>query len=85
MDISKLPLNKSATAVKEEVGRFIVAFKRCKSAPPSRVALRADKYAQVENAVLAELRRRHQVSGSDRKLHTPKKLTMGETELYPFS
>ncbi len=33
MDISKIPLNKSATAVKEEVDRFIVAFKRCKSAP----------------------------------------------------
>ncbi|WP_160153311.1 hypothetical protein [Microbulbifer sp. ALW1] len=85
MDISKIPLNKSATAVKDEVDRFIVAFKRCKSAPPSRVALRADKYAQVEKAVFAELRRRHKASGSDRKLRTPKKLTMGKTELYPFS
>ncbi|GAB2507382.1 hypothetical protein GCM10008940_06680 [Microbulbifer agarilyticus] len=49
------------------------------------MALRADKYAQVEKAVVAELRRRHKASGSDRKLRTPKKLTMGKTELYPFS
>jgi len=34
MDISKLALNKAATAVKEELDRFIEAFQRCKSAPP---------------------------------------------------
>jgi hypothetical protein len=83
VDISKLQLNKTATAVKAEVAKFVEEFQRCKSAPPSRVAVRADKYDQVQRAVLAALRRQHKASGSDGKMPTPEKLTMGKVELYP--
>ncbi|WKD51702.1 hypothetical protein [Microbulbifer spongiae] len=85
MEVSKLQLNKKATATIREVQRFIYEFQRRKNTLPSRVALYPGKYADLEKAVVSELIKKNAGSASKKEVRAPKEITIQGIQIHPHS
>ncbi|WP_444958251.1 hypothetical protein [Microbulbifer sp. ZKSA002] len=85
MEISKLPLNKQATAVVAEVKKFLSAFQVLKNRKPERVAVKSDKFQMIQRAVVAELRRQNKGAVSAKEITPPDVLQVEGVHIYPFA
>ena len=85
MEISKLPLNIQASKVITEVNNFIFTFERLKSRKPIQVAIRKDKFLQVERAVIAQLRRQTENKAAAKDIKAPEEIKINGFLIYPYA